>query len=327
MKEIGGYFELDTGLEKHGGYHSGALELNSCRNSIALIVRQKKYSKVYIPSYICDAVPEAILASESSIEFYRIDGNFEIEDTDNINLKKNEALLYVNYFGLKDVYTKKLKNQFATLIIDNAQSFYSTGMKSVETVYSPRKFFGVPDGGYVVSDYNFSTLCIDKVDESYKRFAHLLKRADIDPDKGYDDFVDNEQLVSKLPIKTMSRLTSKILSNIEFEKYKSIRKLNYKLLSMKLSESNDLQLSSGQKENAPMAYPFLHRKGNVLRKTLINNNVYVPTYWPEVLNRVKDVSVEANFVKNLVPLPIDHRYGKEDMLRIVDLVLSFTEVK
>ena len=48
--------------------------------------------------------------------------------------------------------------------------------------------------------------------------------------------------------------------------------------------------------------------------------IFVPTYWPDVLQR-RGVGCEVslNFAKNLIPFPIDHRYGAVEMQRIVDV--------
>ena len=48
----------------------------------------------------------------------------------------------------------------------------------------------------------------------------------------------------------------------------------------------------------------------------------MPTLWPDVLDRdnKNKFSFEEGLVNNLIPLPIDHRYGEEDMMIIVDAI-------
>jgi hypothetical protein len=74
--------------------------------------------------------------------------------------------------------------------------------------------------------------------------------------------------------------------------------------------------------NVPMAYPFLFSKKG-LKEFLIYNKIYVPTYWKEVCSRVDRKSVEYRLTKNLLPLPIDQRYGMEDMKRICSTIKGF----
>ena len=73
----------------------------------------------------------------------------------------------------------------------------------IASVYSPRKFFGVSDGGIV---YCNKKLDVDfERDYSWNRFSHLLKRADVNSNFGYSDFNKNEETLDHEEIKTISR--------------------------------------------------------------------------------------------------------------------------
>jgi len=71
----------------------------------------------------------------------------------------------------------------------------------------------------------------------------------------------------------------------------------------------------------PMVYPYLSKKKD-LRSKLIDNEVFVATYWPNILEACAIDSLEYNFAKNIIPLPIDQRYGKKEMESIVQLILE-----
>ena len=101
-------------------------------------------------------------------------------------------MLYTNYFGLKDDYINTLPQKH-NIIIDNCQSFFSKPSAWFDTFYSPRKFCGVPDGGYL---YTYDNLRLNtKLEQSvsYNRFSHLLKRIDLSDEKGYADFKRNDK--------------------------------------------------------------------------------------------------------------------------------------
>ncbi|EOU1949016.1 hypothetical protein DMN27_14670, partial [Clostridium perfringens] len=57
-----------------------------------------------------------------------------------------------------------------------------------------------------------------------------------------------------------------------------------------------------------------------IKKYLIENNIYVATYWNEVLEKVEMNSTEEYLVKNLIALPIDQRYSDKEMNLILDLI-------
>ena len=66
------------------------------------ILLSRKYKNVYIPYYICDTILKPFDKLEINYIFYHI--NFDFEIIEDITLKENEALLYTNYFGLKQQY-------------------------------------------------------------------------------------------------------------------------------------------------------------------------------------------------------------------------------
>ena len=97
MNSIGGYNQLE--IRKGEEYHckGNVLRLNTGRNALELILRIRKYSKIYIPYYSCDAILEPIIKLGLTYEFYSINKYLEpLFDYNCINT--NECFLYINYF-------------------------------------------------------------------------------------------------------------------------------------------------------------------------------------------------------------------------------------
>ena len=117
----------------------------------------------------------------------------------------------------------------------------------------------------------------------------------------------------------MSRFSERILSSIDYSRVKSIRETNFRLLHEMLGDVNRLQL---QPESIPGPYCYpLWTGSSALREKVIASQVFAPMLWEEVLGRLPDGQmVEASFVKAIVPLPVDQRYGQRDMERIADVV-------
>lgn len=311
MKEIGSYFEIE--LPKGNEYHENALKLNSGRNALWYIIKAYYVKRIYLPFYICDSVLEPIKDIKIDYEFYSIDENFE--PILNVELKRNEFILYVNYFGIKDDSIDDLSNKIENLIIDNSQAFYSP-IRKPPTFYSPRKFFGVPDGAYLYTD-EYLKLEMDQ-DVSFEKCLYLLKRLDLSSNEGYEDYRKVEEEFSHDPIKKMSKLTQRILSSINYKKVKNIREQNFQYLHKKLKDLNELKITL-KNLNGPLKYPFLIDNEN-LKNYLIQNKIYVSTYWQEVLPRVEKNTIEYYLTKYLVPLPIDQRYNKKDMNFIIEKI-------
>jgi len=307
MKEIGGYFELE--MNRGGSYHSGAIELNLGRTSIEYILRAKKVKKIFLPFFTCQAVIDPVRKTGVPFEFYHVSENLE-PVFDFSLLSDNDHFFFINYFGIKGPYLRSLAGKVKNLIIDNSQSFFSMPLPGVDTFYSPRKFFGVPDGGYLFTDKKLDT--VFEQDISWERANHLLVRADKNAEEGYSLFKMNEENLDNLPLRSMSKLTKSLLANIDYLKIRDIRESNFLFMHEKLGKKNEFNFDA-EGVDAPMVYPYLTGRGGILRKKLIENKIFVAKYWDGVTAAVREDSVEARFVNNLVPLPIDQRYGIRDM--------------
>lgn len=313
MKPIGGYFELELSFNEP--YHKGALALNTGRNCLEYVLRVRGYMKVYLPYYSCEVLMEPFAKLGIEYCFYHIDASLELNQP--ITLDDGEALLYINYFGLKQDYVVALAKQYGNqLIVDNTQAFYAEPISGVDTFYSCRKFFGVADGAYLYCDQ-----CLDcelKQDRSWERMDYLLKRIDISPEAAYDDFRAESAKLKDNPIRTMSSLTHRIMMSIDYDKVAELRRENYMSLDKALRDKNGISLALAE-DAVPMVFPFITNEDS-LRQRLIDNKVYVAQYWPNVLDWCEMDTKEYKLTKHLLPLPIDQRYSQEDLVRIIQLI-------
>lgn len=317
VSSIGGFFELE--LPTYSEFHKDAIRLNTGRNAFEYILRVKRYTKVYLPYYTCDAMIEPIKKLHLKHEFYNIDKNFF--PVFNFNcVQKNEVFVYNNYFGICDEQTINVSVQCKNLIIDNSQAFYSLPIPGVDTFYSPRKFFGLPDGAYLYTD-SFLNFALEQ-DISYDRCSHLLGRLDIGALDNYQSYKDNEQSLKSQPIKKMSNLTNRLLQGIDYNSIANRRKENFNYLHKALESSNELKFVACNKEEVPLVYPYLINKGDYFKKKLLKNQFFIATYWPNVLDWSDTFSYENYLLLNLVAIPIDQRYFQKDMDRIINHIVK-----
>ena len=313
MDAIGGYFSLELSMREE--YHKDALRLNTARNSLEYILRARKYDKVYLPYYTCDVVLEPFKKLNLSYEFYHINLHLELNDT--ISLKENEALLYTNYFGLKQRYVEQLAGKYGSqLIVDNTQAFYAKPLDGIDSFYTCRKFFGVADGAYLYTDKLLEGGF--EQDESFNRMAHLLKRIDLSAEKGFADFRKVDDGLDNQPIREMSKLTQRIMQSIDYEAAVKKRRENFQILQEQLGEKNNLELRLDD-DTVPMVYPYLVSLEG-LREKLIENKIFVARYWPNVFDWTSKDDIEYYLANQLQPLPIDQRYGENQMNRIIDII-------
>lgn len=313
MEAIGGYFSLE--LLQREEYHKYAIRLNTGRNCLEYILRVRGYKKVFVPYYTCEAVMEPINKLGIPYEFYHIDVHFEIRDR--FSLKEGEALLYTNYFGLKQRYVEQLAETIGSrLIVDNTQAFYAKPIPGIDTFYTCRKFFGVPDGAYLYCDKELDEEI--EQDYSYDRVAHLVKRIDISAEDGFKDFRRVDDGLDNQPVRKMSKLTQRMVQSIDYEAAAQRRRANFLILHKVLGKENNLELQL-EDDAVPMVYPYLVPiKG--LREKLIENKIFVARYWPNVLDWTTNDDIEYLLAFQMQPLPIDQRYGEKEMKYIINKI-------
>ncbi|WP_273164327.1 hypothetical protein [Bacteroides fluxus] len=316
MKEIGGYLELE--LEDRGDFlHSDGICLNSGRNALEyILISCSGISKIWIPYFTCEVILEPIRKLNIPYSFYPINERLEIEGL--LQLGESEYLLYTNYYGIKDQYISYLSKLYGQkLIVDNAQALYAVRMENIKTFYSPRKFVGIPDGGIAYTN-NMVEIPNYAQDVSYDRCMHLLKRLEMEAIEGYNDFRINSGKLIGQPISVMSLLSRKILSSIDFLAIRKKRIQNFEKLHEALMNRNLLDMSDFGFFECPMIYPY-YVDDKTLRKKLIDNRIYVATYWPNVLKWCSEDKLEYELTNNIIALPIDQRYGSEEM----DYIIKF----
>lgn len=318
QKAIGGYFSLELPYNEYGEYHRDAIRLNSGRYCLEYVLRVKKYTKVYLPYYMCDAVLQPINKLGLDYQFYHIDKYFHIAEV--LHPKKDEVILYCNYFGLMDEYVKIVTDRYApNIIIDNTQAFFSRPLPEIDTFYTCRKFFGVADGAYLYTNKE-ADFDIPQ-DYSSSRMLFLLDRLDKSAEEAFSDYHKSEDTLDHDEIKKMSKITQFIMSSICYKSVADRRISNYIYLHDNLSSSNTLSVDL-ERKNVPMVYPFLSEDIN-LRKKLIDNKVYVASYWPNVQSWCNAESLENTLSQLLLPLPIDQRYSIDEMNFIVSVLKEF----
>lgn len=317
-KAIGGYFELELPASKAPVYPQ-ALSFQSGRAAFLALLHTGKPRRVWAPYYICSTMLDSIKQAEVETAFYRIDDSFHLAQE--IHLLEGDWFLYVNYFGLRGAYAQSLLSQFARqrVVIDASQALFSPPLDCLATIYSPRKFLGLPDGGLLVSSI---AVDVPEADEgSFERALPLLKRMAFSPEAGYAEHQHAETTLYKQQPKGMSNLTRRMLSSVDLTEVCEARNRNFSYLHKHLGRHNRLHVMPGE-VNGPLCYPMLTPNAK-LREALIKERIFVATYWRDVLDLVEASCSEAFLVHGLVPLPCDQRYSEGDMARVVEVCSEF----
>lgn len=304
MKEIGGYIELERFSLPM--LHEGALALNCGRNALAYLIRARGIKKLWLPRFLCDSVSKLCEREGAACTLYSV--GQDLLPAQDFALDEGEWLYLVNYYSqLSNEELSGFAERYSRVIVDNAQSYFQEPLPGVDTLCTCRKYFGVPDGAFLHTDAALR----DKLppDESFRRMGFLLGRFERAASEFYGDFHANEERFEALPVMAMSALTRNLLHGIDYASVERRRRENFACLHERLRDLNLLTI----KRTGTFMYPLLLEDGAALRKKLQAEKIYIPTLWPDVFQMSEPGSTEYAMAENILPLPIDQRYGTEDM--------------
>lgn len=304
-KEIGGYIEFEHYNSKQ--FHENAIKLNCSRNCLAYLIKLHDIKHIYIPYFLCDSVQNVCKKYDVDINFYHIDENF-LPIIPKADFSKDWFYL-VNYYGqLLNEKIGEFSKLIPNLIVDNVQAFFQHPVAHVLTIYNCRKFFGVADGAYLYSDKTLDTKL--ELDSSYNRMDFLLGRFERTASEFYSKYAANNDLFDEEQIKIMSPLTENIMRSVDYEYIKTQRTENFTYLHAQFKNINKLNLTI---PTGAFAYPLYLEDGAKIRKKLQQEKIYIPTLWPDVFDVCNENELECKYAENILILPVDQRYRKQDM--------------
>ena len=308
-REIGGYLEL----ERFTGpmLHEKALALCSGRACLSYLIEQRGIRKIALPDFNCDVVEAVCRAHGVDIRFYPVGADLRPKEP---QTEDDEWFYLVNFYGqLTADELRHMAARLPGLIVDNAQAYFDLPLKGVDTLYTCRKFLGVPDGGFVYTDAPARVL---PADESRNRMGFVLGRFERPAGEYFAAAAKNNDELSMEP-KRMSALTENLLHAVDYERVKRIRTENFRRLHEGLGGQNllNLRLTEGA-----YAYPLMLPEGQTIRRKLIEQKIFVPMLWPNVPEQQPAESDACRLAREILPLPCDQRYGAEEMDFIIRAV-------
>lgn len=313
--EIGGYFEF----ERFSGhpYHWGALAVNCGRAALALLIHMRGIKALLLPDWLCGSMRGVCEREGVSVRTYRIGG--DLRPVYNFDLAQDEWMLLVDYYGQldkRDVDAAR-KHCAGRVIVDETQGFFVRPWCCCDTLYSCRKWFGVADGGYLATSDGLRPAEPVARDESHGRMDFVLGRFERPASEFYRESSDNNASFAAEPAKLMSPITENIMRAIDYDGVRLARERNWAYLDESLRDVNGLTLRTPV---GPFMYPLLIDGAQEIRKYLIEHKVFIPVLWPNVLVEQVEESWAFRLSRDILPLPIDQRYGREEMDRILDLL-------
>jgi len=319
--EIGSFIELDLRDNREYYYQNGYVaRLNAARAGIYHATRILGCSVIYLPYYLCHVVRDFLQRKGLVIRYFYLSEKFEpLLETN----PRDTAILIVNYFGiLSNFYVSALVKKFHNVIIDNSQAFFCQPVRNCHNVYSPRKFFGVPDGCYLVGRNANHFLDEYKQDNSSGTASFLLKRIELGSSAVYKERMYNEDRINNSDILRMSELTLALMKNLDYIDIRKRRLSNFRYAHTLFNTLNMLNPMFGMDDDTvPMIYPLVI-EDSLLDEKLRKKKIYTGRWWKHVTREAKEDSFEVGLSQYMLPIPIDQRYSSSELDHIKKELIS-----
>lgn len=331
---IGGMF----GLHAEVGNGSSLAWLNrphlllaNARSGIHWLIEHLRPHRTWIPSFLCRAMPDAVDRRQTTLEHYEVDYDLTIASTTWLDrVEPGDLVVLIDYFGFPCDTTcaVEARRRGATVLEDASQALLSdhVGKHADYTVFSLRKFLGVPDGGILVSNTETAFEGQNLVPAPSEWWQTSLEAANRRQhfdlhggDRSWFELFQDAEAASPTEPCAMSELTAAMLNDAFcFDSIAERRRENYQYL---LDRIGRLALFPNLPLGVvPLGFPIRCSGRERLRQHCFDCRIFPPVHWAIqdfVPAQYRDSHALA---ADIMTLPCDQRYGLPEMDRIAACV-------
>lgn len=362
--EIGSFFELNPAVVREDGEAALSLaqvdkykKAHCCFTAsgreaiaLALVSLEKAHPELrkccLMPAYMCDSVFLPFVQRGWELVFYTVDRGLLSygEELFRLALEHDPGLIFIHpYYGTDTcremrIHLKALRKSGIFVMEDVTQSYYleGAGKEADFVVGSLRKWYAVPDGGFVAADMPLEEDVLEPgEDYARQRLSVMAEKWSYLQDKlsvhgsegerqaGKEAYLNrNRAMEAALDdycgIRRISRLSRLLLLETDEAAAAQKRADNYEYLYEKTSGMRRLRpILSRQGGEAPLYFPIYVKEREKLQSFLRERDIYAPVLWPlGEENRDALMGDEEYIYRQMLALPIDQRYGIEEMEQI-----------
>lgn len=339
---IGGFFGLEKiSLDESFNGESSILSqwtinrqfqlFSNCRSAIVALKDSLDSKTIWLPEIFCDS-----FNTLNQIRTYPLDPTSFDADLNffNRNLEFGDLVVVMDFFGKEpsDNFREYMKGRNEIIWIEDAsQNLLPTFSWSDYTVFSPRKLFGVPDGGLLVKSKK-TTWDVDLRhlkpigNLSSTRTAAILRSifSDFDDLSQFYDLYKSEESHLNFEFSEISPITVWIMKYIAVHQLADLRVRNFSTLYKSLSHLLPPEFSANLNLNSliPFGFPIYCNDRDKIQAKLAYHKVFCAIHWRNQLSPYES-NRQRNHREKQLTLPCDHRYGDSEMQRIIELVTDF----
>ena len=355
MKEIGSFLELNTGSDTArdkgedvisslsgnvrsgfgiGFYDSGrgAIRALLDEDESRLDEGNNANRKVLLPAYLCDSVEDVFARRGWDVLHYSLTKDL-MPDKDELSDKLaggNVSILVIHPYYGRDGYGHirrqlySLRDKYGYRIAEDVtQSLCMAGISEADYIFgSLRKWFPVPDGGFLISRRTRysnleNTRDVDVQLRAMDEKQKYVLTGSGDKEKYLRIHSEAEKLLADEDMcYGMSEFSRKILGKIDYRHSMLQRQRNANYLVRHIPAGKVLlNRNEYQNDEIPLYIPIWVGNRELFQKHMAHNGIYLSILWglkdKDALSGMSDA--DRWHYSNLLAVPCDDRYGEEDM--------------
>lgn len=350
-KEVGSIFPLypeSFDHQKNSFQPKDKTLYSLCRETFTDIANSlcETNKTVLIPAYTCQTVITPFEEAGWTCLFFNIlkDLRIDLEHLRNQVEKHHPALLVVHpYFGMdlnknETTVIQYIRNQGTKVVVDLTQCIFSNQELTFADyiVGSYRKWFPIPDGGFLIIQNNCDIsqpseenelFVTRQTDAMYLRGQYFqnedqrTKQISIRLSKSADHVADNN-----ISPHRMSTFSCQLLEQEDKQSNRQRRINNFTYLFDNIRKSEKYAFVCSDKSlvtTVPLYFTLYVENRRDLQIKLAEECIYAPVIWPVEDENVL-ISEDVRYIyDHLLAIPIDQRYDEQDMQRVVDMINRF----
>ena len=303
------------------------------RQALIDLYRSQGWQRLWVPEYFCYDVIASLKEAGLELRFYADYPENNDNDNLNHNFRPGDALLRVNYFGMRGYRsTEKL---MVPVVEDHTHDLICDwAMKSTADwcIASLRKSLPVPEGGMLWSPLGLKLPKAPVVSEENEKIAALrwgamklkaryLAGEDVEKAAFRAGFVDTEEYFDRADVCALDTGSQEFLKSFDIRDWYNRKWENWKLLC-DIKKDGVRVLQPENRGCYPFSLILVFTAGEErdrVRKALIEKQIY-----PAILWNVPETSDGEVFIfsRGMLSIHCDARYTKEDILQMKSIIES-----
>lgn len=288
--------------------------------------------RILLPGFICESVVQAVAEIGVTTAFYDVSGDLDAA----VECRQGDGLVVVHYFG----WPSRMISGADWIIEDYSHALLSTFEPKPGhfTFFSARKFSGMNAGGWCSIDAQSTLAADDGLDNVLNVLVRgqELKReylnrgceeADEEAEHTYLAAFDTVESYFDGACDALA-MPERVRSGIDEEDWlriRSVRRRNWFVLHQILDGRVPGLFENLPDEVCPLGYILRlgSKRRDRVRAGLMKSNVYTAVHWPP-LSQVtpEDCPGATRLTEEILTLPVDHRYGEDDMEWVAQQLLA-----